>query len=106
MADDGVEFRMPSLGSDMDEGTVLRWHVAVGDTVHKGDVLLDVDTDKSEIEVEVSAGDHTTNVYAEAWNGTGAQADFSSVFRSSRRMKSVLLTAARSSVSPSSEMRV
>lgn len=47
------EFRLPSLGSDMDSGTVLRWHVDVGDVVHRGDVLLDVDTEKSEIEVEI-----------------------------------------------------
>jgi pyruvate dehydrogenase E2 component (dihydrolipoamide acetyltransferase) len=48
-----VDFRLPSLGSDMDSGTVIGWRVAEGDTVAKGDVLLDVDTDKSEIEVEV-----------------------------------------------------
>ncbi|MFN3216309.1 MAG: dihydrolipoamide acetyltransferase family protein [Acidimicrobiales bacterium] len=48
-----VDFRLPSLGSDMDSGTVIGWRVAEGDTVTKGDVLLDVDTDKSEIEVEV-----------------------------------------------------
>ncbi len=48
-----IEFRMPSLGSDMESGTVIAWRVAEGDTVSKGDVLLDVDTDKSDIEVEV-----------------------------------------------------
>lgn len=48
-----VDFRMPSLGSDMDSGIVLRWRVEEGDQVHKGDILLDVDTEKSEIEVEV-----------------------------------------------------
>lgn len=50
---DLVDFRLPSLGSDMDSGTVIAWRVAEGDSVAKGDVLLDVDTDKSEIEVEV-----------------------------------------------------
>ena len=45
---------MPSLGSDMDVGTVLEWRVAAGDEVHQGrSSLLDVDTEKSEIEVEV-----------------------------------------------------
>jgi pyruvate dehydrogenase E2 component (dihydrolipoamide acetyltransferase) len=48
-----VDFNLPSLGSDMDGGRVIRWRVAVGDSVHKGDTILDVDTEKSEIEVEV-----------------------------------------------------
>jgi pyruvate dehydrogenase E2 component (dihydrolipoamide acetyltransferase) len=48
-----VDFNLPSLGSDMDSGTVIRWRVAAGDAVHKGDTILDLDTEKSEIEVEV-----------------------------------------------------
>ena len=52
-AGDGTEFRLPSLGSDMERGTILAWRVGPGDVVHKGDVVLDVDTDKAEIEVEV-----------------------------------------------------
>lgn len=47
------EFRMPSLGADMDRGTIVEWRVAPGDTVHKGDIVAVVDTDKSDIEVEV-----------------------------------------------------
>ncbi len=46
-------FTMPSLGADMDAGTVTRWLVAPGDAVHRGDVVAVVDTEKSEIEVEV-----------------------------------------------------
>jgi pyruvate dehydrogenase E2 component (dihydrolipoamide acetyltransferase) len=47
------DFLMPSLGADMDSGTVIEWRVAVGDTVHRGDIMAVVDTDKSDIEVEV-----------------------------------------------------
>lgn len=47
------EFRMPSLGADMTEGTVLAWHIAAGDTVHHGDIVALVDTEKAEIEVEI-----------------------------------------------------
>ena len=50
---DEMDFTLPSLGSDMDEGTVLTWLVDVGDRVVKGDVLLRVDTEKAEIDVEV-----------------------------------------------------
>lgn len=50
-----AEFRMPSLGADMDEGVLLEWHIAVGDHVERGDIVADVDTDKSVIEVETFA---------------------------------------------------
>ncbi|MEV6099900.1 2-oxo acid dehydrogenase subunit E2 [Nocardia sp. NPDC051981] len=46
------EFRMPSLGADMTEGTLLVWMVHPGDTVHTGDVVAEVDTTKAAIEVE------------------------------------------------------
>ncbi len=47
------EFLMPSLGADMDSGTLLEWLVAPGDLVHRGDIVAVVDTAKSAIEVEV-----------------------------------------------------
>jgi pyruvate dehydrogenase E2 component (dihydrolipoamide acetyltransferase) len=46
------DFRMPSLGADMEKGTILEWRVAPGDAVHRGDVVAVVDTDKSDIEIE------------------------------------------------------
>ncbi|MDA8319087.1 MAG: E3 binding domain-containing protein, partial [Actinomycetota bacterium] len=47
-----ADFLMPSLGADMDEGTVLEWRVKPGDQVRKGDIVAVVDTDKAAIEVE------------------------------------------------------
>ncbi len=47
------EFRMPSLGADMTEGTLLEWLVQPGDVVHRGDIVAVVDTSKSAIDVEV-----------------------------------------------------
>ncbi|MFF5187342.1 2-oxo acid dehydrogenase subunit E2 [Streptomyces sp. NPDC000345] len=47
-----AEFTMPSLGADMDEGTLLEWLVGAGDLVHKGDPVAVVETAKSTIEVE------------------------------------------------------
>lgn len=46
------DFVMPSLGADMDAGTLLEWLVKPGDAVHRGDVVAVVDTDKAAIEVE------------------------------------------------------
>lgn len=47
---------MPSLGADMDEGTVIEWLVKPGDTVQKGDPVAVVDTAKAAIEVETFTG--------------------------------------------------
>lgn len=52
-----IEFRLPSLGADMDEGTLLEWKVQPGDVVSKGQVVALVDTSKSAVDVECwSAG--------------------------------------------------
>ncbi|MNF30227.1 Dihydrolipoyllysine-residue acetyltransferase component of pyruvate dehydrogenase complex [compost metagenome] len=47
-----IEFRMPSLGADMDAGTLLQWQVAPGDAVHRGQVVAVVDTAKAAVEIE------------------------------------------------------
>lgn len=43
---------LPSLGADMDVGTVIEWRVSVGDRVERGDVVAVVSTEKSDIDVE------------------------------------------------------
>jgi len=50
------DFVMPSLGADMEAGTVLDWYVKPGDTVKHGDIVALVDTSKAEIEVEIFEG--------------------------------------------------
>ncbi|MCP2251171.1 pyruvate dehydrogenase E2 component (dihydrolipoamide acetyltransferase) [Lentzea aerocolonigenes] len=47
---------MPSLGADMDEGTVIEWLVKPGDTVARGDVVAVVDTAKAAVDVECFEG--------------------------------------------------
>jgi pyruvate dehydrogenase E2 component (dihydrolipoamide acetyltransferase) len=46
---------MPKLGFDMAEGTLVRWVKNEGETVNKGDVLAEIETDKATVEVESSA---------------------------------------------------
>ena len=46
------EFKLPSLGADMDEGTLLEWRVRPGDVVKRGQVVAVVDTTKAAIDVE------------------------------------------------------
>jgi pyruvate dehydrogenase E2 component (dihydrolipoamide acetyltransferase) len=52
------DFTMPSLGADMDSGTLVEWLVKPGDVVHRGDVVAVVDTAKSAVDVEI----YTTGV--------------------------------------------
>ncbi len=46
---------MPKLGFDMAEGMLVRWVKNVGETINKGDVLAEIETDKATVEVESHA---------------------------------------------------
>ena len=50
-----MDVLMPQLGETVLEGTVAAWHKNVGDEIEKGDVLLDVETDKAATEIEAPA---------------------------------------------------
>ena len=47
------EYLLPSLGADMDYGSIIEWRVSVGDTVSRGDIIAVVDTEKSDIDIEI-----------------------------------------------------
>lgn len=47
-----AEFRMPSLGADMERATLVRWLVQVGDRIERGQVVAEVETEKGVLEVE------------------------------------------------------
>lgn len=47
------EFRMPSLGADMEDGTLVEWKIRAGDPVHRGDIVAVVETAKGAIEIEI-----------------------------------------------------
>jgi pyruvate dehydrogenase E2 component (dihydrolipoamide acetyltransferase) len=46
------EFKMPSLGADMDAGTLVEWIKKPGDAVKRGDIIASVETAKGVIEIE------------------------------------------------------
>lgn len=48
-----TEFRMPSLGADMEAGKLTRWKIKPGDRVKRGDIVAEVETEKSDIDVEI-----------------------------------------------------
>ena len=43
---------MPRLSDTMTEGVIAGWHKQIGDTVKKGEVLADIETDKATMELE------------------------------------------------------
>ena len=46
---------MPRMGYDMETGTIAAWTKQVGDTVARGDVLAEIETEKSTVEMEALA---------------------------------------------------
>ncbi|HEY6104572.1 MAG TPA: dihydrolipoamide acetyltransferase family protein [Anaeromyxobacteraceae bacterium] len=48
-----AEFRMPSLGADMEAGTLVEWKAKPGGVVKRGDIVAVVDTDKGAIDIEI-----------------------------------------------------
>ncbi|MDA2950957.1 MAG: E3 binding domain-containing protein, partial [Actinomycetota bacterium] len=47
-----IEFTMPALGADMDEGMLNEWMVKPGDTVTRGQIVAVVETTKAAVEIE------------------------------------------------------
>jgi pyruvate dehydrogenase E2 component (dihydrolipoamide acetyltransferase) len=48
-----TEFRMPSLGADMEAGKLVEWLKTPGDEVRRGDIVAVVETQKGAIEIEI-----------------------------------------------------
>ena len=47
-----VNIEMPKLSDTMTEGTLIKWHKKIGDSVEIGDILAEVETDKATMEME------------------------------------------------------
>ena len=60
-----VEIQMPQMGESVTEGTILEWHVAVGDFVAEGDTVVEVSTDKIDAEVPATASGVVTKLLVE-----------------------------------------
>src|SRR5215813_13864324 len=60
-----VEIKMPKLGLTMEVGAVTRWLKQPGDRVREGEPLLEIETEKSQCEVESPATGRLTEVRAQ-----------------------------------------
>lgn len=47
-----VNIEMPKLSDTMTEGTLIKWHKKIGDSVEIGDILAEIETDKATMEME------------------------------------------------------
>lgn len=47
-----INIEMPKLSDTMTEGTLIKWHKQVGDSVEIGDIVAEVETDKATMEME------------------------------------------------------
>jgi len=56
---------MPKYGLQQDEGTVVEWRIKEGDQIKKGDVLLDLETDKALFEYESTEDGYIRQIIAQ-----------------------------------------
>jgi pyruvate dehydrogenase E2 component (dihydrolipoamide acetyltransferase) len=56
------QLTMPKLGHNMEEGTVVRWLKQEGDTVLKGDIVLEVEAEKATVEIDALQGGVLTKI--------------------------------------------
>ncbi|WP_232796399.1 biotin/lipoyl-containing protein [Roseovarius salinarum] len=63
---EGAEVIMPALGMAQDTGLIVAWHKSPGDAVASGDMLFEVETDKSTMEVEAGHDGFVAALLAEA----------------------------------------
>ena len=61
-----VEVIMPKAGSEMEEGEIVQWFKSEGDHVEEGEVLLEIVTDKVNMEVEAEATGTLLKILAQA----------------------------------------
>ena len=51
-----VTITLPELGESVTEGSIVEWRVKVGQAIAEGDTLVDITTDKVDVEVPATAG--------------------------------------------------
>ena len=63
MADLVVKVTLPEMGESVTEGSIVEWRKRVGDAVNEGDTLVDVTTDKVDVEVPATAAGVITQLF-------------------------------------------
>ncbi len=61
-----IEFRFPDVGEGLEEGEIVAWRVAAGDTVNRDQTLVEVQTDKALVELPSPVAGRVVRLAAEA----------------------------------------
>ena len=61
-----IPIEMPKLGYDMESGKVAGWIKKVGDDVARGDVIAEIETEKSTVEMESTAAGTLVEIVADS----------------------------------------
>ena len=61
-----IAIEMPKLGYDMESGKIGAWVMKVGDKVGRGDVIAEIETEKSTVDMESTAAGTLVEIVAEA----------------------------------------
>lgn len=59
------QFKLPDIGEGIHEGEIVKWHIAVGDTINEDDTLLEVQNDKSVEEIPSPVTGKVLNILVE-----------------------------------------
>ena len=99
MADAVVKVTLPEMGESVTEGSIVEWRKRVGDQVNEGDTLVDVTTDKVDVEVPATAAGTITQLFGKEGDTIAVGADIGGdrhVEKRRREVRSNKRRAARS----------
>jgi len=88
-----VEVILPKVDMDMATGVISKWHVKNGDTVKKGQVLFEMETDKSAIEIDAPADGLINNIEATTGAPTAIGAIVAMIYAAGEAVKAIATAA-------------
>src|SRR5690348_3647031 len=86
---------MPKLSDTMTEGVVAAWHKKVGDTVKKGDLLAEIETDKATMEFESFFNGTLLHIGVEQGKGAPVDAVLAIIGEKGEDVNAILAEAAK-----------
>lgn len=87
--------KMPKLSDTMTEGVVAAWHKKVGDTVKKGDLLAEIETDKATMEFESFFNGTLLHIGVEQGKGAPVDSVLAIIGEKGEDVKAILADAAK-----------
>jgi len=60
-----TDINFPKPGMGIDEGTLVAWHKKVGDTVTEGELIAEIETAKSVLDIEASVDGVLSQIFVE-----------------------------------------